>query len=263
MFGKPIDLAKARILVVNDDGIAAPGISLLERIARKLCRDVWVVAPESEQSAVSHSLTIRRPLRIHKLRHNRFAVDGTPTDCVMLAIQEIMRDNPPTLCLSGINRGGNLADDVTYSGTIAAAMEATILGVPAIAMSQVLAHPHPAKWATAEHHAAKVIRKLARIGWPREVLMNVNFPDVPHAKVRSVVRTVQGRYKTGDDIVRNADPRGQTYYWIGAATRGHDDRKGTDIWATDRGYISVTPLHLDLTHGATFRRLAKHLPEVA
>ncbi|MBI3503693.1 MAG: 5'/3'-nucleotidase SurE [Proteobacteria bacterium] len=263
MFGKPIDLAKARILVVNDDGIAAPGIALLERIARKLCRDVWVVAPESEQSAVSHSLTIRRPLRIHKLRGNRYMVDGTPTDCVMLAIQKIMRDGPPTLCLSGINRGGNLADDVTYSGTIAAAMEATILGVPSIALSQVVDHPHPVKWATAEHHAAGVIRKLASIGWACDVLMNVNFPDVPHAKVRGVVRAVQGRYKSGDDIVQNADPRGQAYYWIGAATRGHDDRKGTDIWATDRGHISVTPLYLDLTHRATLKKLAKYIPEVA
>ena len=263
MFGKPIDLSKSRILVANDDGIASPGIALLERIARTLSRDVWVVAPESEQSAVSHSLTIRRPLRVHRLKGNRFAVDGTPTDCVMLAIQEIMRDKPPTLCLSGINRGGNLADDVTYSGTIAAAMEATILGVPAIALSQVITHPHPAKWSTAEHHAAIVVRKLARIGWQRDVLMNVNFPDVPHGQVRGIVRTFQGRYKSGDDIVKNTDPRGQTYYWIGSATRGHDDRKGTDIWATDRGHISVTPLHLDLTHRATLKSLAKHLPEVA
>ncbi|MBL8832909.1 MAG: 5'/3'-nucleotidase SurE [Rhodospirillales bacterium] len=263
MFGKPIDLAKARILVVNDDGIAAPGIALLERVARTLSRDVWVVAPETEQSAVSHSLTIRRPLRVRHLKGNRFAVDGTPTDCVMLAIQEIMRDRPPTLCISGVNRGGNLADDVTYSGTIAAAMEATILGVPAIALSQVVNHPHPPKWSTAQHHAGAVIRKLARIGWKREVLMNVNFPDVAHGKVRGIVRTVQGRYKSGDDIVRNTDPRGLVYYWIGAATRGHDDRKGTDIWATDRGFISVTPLHLDLTHRATLKSLAKHLPEVA
>lgn len=263
MFGKPIDLAKARILVCNDDGIAAPGVALLERIARSLSRDVVVVAPETEQSAVSHSLTIRRPLRVRRLKPNRYAVDGTPTDCMMLAIQEILKDRRPTLCLSGINRGGNLADDVTYSGTIAAAMEATILGVPAIALSQVIAHPHPAKWSTAGHHAEKVIRTLARRGWPENVLMNVNFPDVLHGHVRGVARTRQGRYKSGDDIVRNVDPRGETYYWIGAATRGHDDRKGTDIWATDRGYISVTPLNLDLTHRPTLQRLAADLPEVA
>ncbi|MBL8807745.1 MAG: 5'/3'-nucleotidase SurE [Rhodospirillales bacterium] len=263
MFAKPIDLSKARILVVNDDGIASPGIAMLERIARKFGAEVCVVAPESEQSAVSHSLTIRRPLRVHRLKQNRYTVDGTPTDCVMLAIQEIMRAAPPTLCLSGINRGGNLADDVTYSGTIAAAMEATILGVPAIALSQNTTPPHPAKWATAQKHAASVIKRLARLGWRRDVLMNVNFPDVTNARVRGVVRTVQGRYKTGDDIVRNTDPRGQTYYWIGAATRGHDDRRGTDIWATDRGYISVTPLHLDLTHRATLKALARHLPEAA
>ena len=262
MFGRPIDLAKARILVCNDDGIDAPGIALLEKVARALCPDVWVVAPETEQSAVSHSLTIRRPLRVRKLRGNRYAVDGTPTDSVMLALQEIMRAKPPTLCLSGINRGGNLADDVTYSGTVAAAMEATILGVPAIAFSQIVVPPHPVKWATAAHHAGGVVKKLARIGWPANVLMNVNFPDAVHKSVRGTVRTVQGRYKTSDDIVRNQDPRGQAYYWIGAAVRGHDDRKGTDMWATDRGYISVTPLHLDLTHRPTHKALGQLFADV-
>jgi 5'-nucleotidase len=263
MFGKPIDLAKARILVCNDDGIDAAGIALLEKTARKLCADVWVVAPETEQSAVSHSLTIRRPLRVRKLGPKRFAVDGTPTDSVMLALQEIMRDKPPTLCLSGINRGGNLADDVTYSGTIAAAMEATILGVPAIALSQVVAGPHPIKWQTAAHFAGGIIAKLASVGWPQNVLMNVNFPDVAHAKVRGTVRATQGRYKTSDDIVRNTDPRGQAYYWIGAAVRGHDERKGTDIWATDRGYNTVTPLHLDLTHRAMHKTLGRHFGDAA
>jgi 5'-nucleotidase len=194
---------------------------------------------------------------VRKLGPKRFAVDGTPTDSVMLALQEIMRAAPPTLCLSGINRGANLADDVTYSGTVAAAMEATILGVPAIALSQVASGAHPIKWKTAEHFAGGIVRKLAALGWPQNVLMNVNFPDVPHAKVRGTVRAVQGRYKTSDDIVRNLDPRGQAYYWIGAAVRGHDERKGTDIWATDRGYNTVTALHLDLTHRATHKKLGR------
>ncbi|MFY7781851.1 MAG: 5'/3'-nucleotidase SurE, partial [Tagaea sp.] len=184
MFGKPIDPSKARILVVNDDGYRATGIGILEKIARKLSRDVWVVAPESEQSAVSHSLTIRRPLRIRKMKGNRYAVDGTPTDSVMLAVQEIMKDKRPTLCLSGINRGANLGDDVTYSGTIAAAMEATILGVPAIALSQFYTSPHPVKWTTAQRHAEATIRKILKLGWPEETLINVNFPDVPAAAVR-------------------------------------------------------------------------------
>ncbi|MBL8653119.1 MAG: 5'/3'-nucleotidase SurE [Alphaproteobacteria bacterium] len=263
MFGKPIDPATARILVVNDDGYRATGIGLLEKIARQLSRDVWVVAPESEQSAVSHSLTIRRPLRVRKLKGNRYAVDGTPTDSVMLAVQEIMKDKPPTLCLSGINRGGNLGDDVTYSGTIAAAMEATILGVPSIALSQVLTSPHPVKWATAEAHAEKTIRQILKLGWPRETLINVNFPDAPAANVRGVVATRQGRYKTGDEIVRNLDPRGEPYFWIGAARRGHDTRPGTDIHATDRGWISVTPIFLDLTHKSTLKRFTTSLTKAS
>lgn len=259
MFGKPIDPSKARILVVNDDGYRATGIGILEKIARKLSRDVWVVAPESEQSAVSHSLTIRRPLRIRKMKGNRYAVDGTPTDSVMLAVQEIMKDKRPTLCLSGINRGANLGDDVTYSGTIAAAMEATILGVPAIALSQFYTSPHPVKWTTAQRHAEATIRKILKLGWPEETLINVNFPDVPAAAVRGIEVARQGRYKTGDEIARNVDPRGEPYFWIGQAMRGRDTRRGTDIRAVDTGHISVTPIHLDLTHKPTLRRLAKGL----
>ncbi|MCA3246512.1 MAG: 5'/3'-nucleotidase SurE [Tagaea sp.] len=259
MFGKPIDPSKARILVVNDDGYRATGIGILEKIARKLSRDVWVVAPESEQSAVSHSLTIRRPLRIRKMKGNRYAVDGTPTDSVMLAVQEIMKDKRPTLCLSGINRGANLGDDVTYSGTIAAAMEATILGVPAIALSQFYTSPHPVKWTTAQRHAEATIRKILKLGWPEETLINVNFPDVPAAAVRGIEVARQGRYKTGDEIARNVDPRGEPYFWIGQAMRGRDTRRGTDIRAVDTGHISVTPIHLDLTHKPTLRRFAKGL----
>ncbi|MCA3266938.1 MAG: 5'/3'-nucleotidase SurE, partial [Azospirillum sp.] len=226
---------------------------------RKLSRDVWVVAPESEQSAVSHSLTIRRPLRIRKMKGNRYAVDGTPTDSVMLAVQEIMKDKRPTLCLSGINRGANLGDDVTYSGTIAAAMEATILGVPAIALSQFYTSPHPVKWTTAQRHAEATIRKILKLGWPEETLINVNFPDVPAAAVRGIEVARQGRYKTGDEIARNVDPRGEPYFWIGQAMRGRDTRRGTDIRAVDTGHISVTPIHLDLTHKPTLRRFAKGL----
>lgn len=259
MFGKPIDPSKARILVVNDDGYRATGIGILEKIARKLSRDVWVVAPESEQSAVSHSLTIRRPLRIRKMKGNRYAVDGTPTDSVMLAVQEIMKDKRPTLCLSGINRGANLGDDVTYSGTIAAAMEATILGVPAIALSQFYTSPHPVKWTTAQRHAEATIRKILKLGWPEETLINVNFPDVPAAAVRGIEVARQGRYKTGDEIARNVDPRGEPYFWIGQAMRGRDTRRGTDIHSVDTGHISVTPIHLDLTHKPTLQRFAKGL----
>lgn len=257
-FGEPISLKGARILITNDDGVYATGIKILERVARSITPDVIVVAPETEQSAVGHSLTIRRPLRIRKNRARRYIVDGTPTDCVMLAIQHILKDKKPTLVLSGINRGGNLGEDVTYSGTIAAAMEATMLNVPAIALSQCLKHPHPVKWATGEHHAAAVIRKLCAVGWPRNTLINVNFPDVPHDQIKGIRAVRQGRYKLGDDLVERIDPRGAPYYWIGAL-RQEDARPGTDIHTVRQGYITVTPLYLDLTHQPTMRRLAAAL----
>lgn len=145
------DISRARVLISNDDGVHAPGLKMLEKVMRKMAKDVWVVAPETEQSAAAHSLTLRRPLRIRKLTARRFAVDGTPTDSVLMGINQVMKDNPPDLVLSGVNRGGNMGDDVTYSGTVAAALEGTLMGLPPIALSQVTEDGHPTKWSTAEH----------------------------------------------------------------------------------------------------------------
>jgi 5'-nucleotidase len=259
MFKAPLDLKKARILVTNDDGYQAHGIKILEKVARGLSKDVWVVAPETEQSAVSHSLTIRRPLRIRKIRDQCYAVDGTPTDCVMLAVQHIMKDEKPTLCLSGVNGGGNLGEDITYSGTIAAAMEATLLGVPSIALSQHMTHPRPAHWATAETFAAKVVRQLVAIRWPKTTLMNVNFPDVPAKSVKGIQVAPQGRHKIGDDLHEHHDPRGVPYYWIGSMRQEDAAQTGTDIAAVRAGWISVTPLYLDLTHRPMLNLLKKKL----
>ena len=250
------DLSRARILVANDDGISAPGIKLLERVARTLSKDVWVVAPESEQSAVAHSLTLRRPLRIRKVSKQRYCVDGTPTDSVLLAIQEIMKDRKPDLLLSGVNFGGNLADDVTYSGTVAAAMEGTIFGVPSIAMSQLVMGDHKIHWATAEAWAAKVIRAVASVGWPRDALINVNFPDLPANKVKGIKLVRQGRHKLGDDITKRIDPRKRPYYWIGGLRVEDRGAANTDLEAVTQGYVSVTPLGMDLTHGVALRRMA-------
>src|ERR1043166_9329677 len=208
MPGPDFDLAKARILVTNDDGVHAPGIEVLERIARMLSPDVWPVAPDVEQSGAAHSLTLRRPVRLRKVGDRRFSVDGTPTDCALLAVNHVLKDRRPDLVLSGVNGGANLGEDVTYSGTIAAAMEATLLGVPSIALSQVTTHPHPAKWATAQKHAARAIRALTRVSWPANVLMNVNFPDVIAGAVKGVAAATQGRHKIGDELVENRDPRG-------------------------------------------------------
>jgi 5'-nucleotidase len=255
MAAKTFSLARARVLVSNDDGINAPGLKLLVSVLAPLVREVWVVAPETEQSATSHSLTLRRPLRIRYISEHRYAIDGTPTDCVLMGINEIMKDTLPDLVISGINRGGNLGEDVTYSGTVAAAMEGTLLGFPSIAFSQVTTDGHPVKWATAEKWAGKVLKKLTAELWPAGVLVNVNFPDVTAAKVAGIEITRQGRRKIGSDLVRGTDPRGEPYYWIGSQRREKHYRKGNDLEAINRASISVTPLTMDLTHGPTLKKM--------
>ncbi|HWG78478.1 MAG TPA: 5'/3'-nucleotidase SurE [Stellaceae bacterium] len=252
-----IDLASARILVSNDDGINAPGLKLLAKIARALCREVWVVAPEREQSGASHSLTLERPLRVRRLGVRRYAVDGTPTDCVLLAIKVLMRDKRPTLMLSGINAGANLGEDVTYSGTVAAAMEATLLDVPAIAFSQHYAERRRIPWSTAGAHAPAVIRRLTALRWPRDTLINVNFPAVLPDDVDGIVAARQGRRKIGEGVIERLDPRGRPYYWIGPMREEWPDKPGTDLQAVTSGKVSITPVCLDLSNGPTLAALRK------
>jgi 5'-nucleotidase len=257
MFDRPIDLQKARILISNDDGINAPGLRLLEKVARSLCPDVWVVAPEQEQSGASHSLTLRRPLRIRQISKRRFAIDGTPTDCVLLAIKFIMKDQRPTLVLSGINAGGNFGEDITYSGTVAAAMEATLLDVPAVALSQHYDRANGIKWETSERYAAEVLRRLTAAPWPRNTLINVNFPDIPPEAVAGMIVTRQGRRKLGDNLTERIDPRGVPYYWIGPTRDEAPNQPGTDIAAVNGGAVSITPVYLDLTNVPAIEALAK------
>ncbi len=248
-----------RILVSNDDGIHAPGLKSIEKIAAELSDDVWVAAPETEQSGAGHSLTLHRPLRVRQISERRFAIDGTPTDCVMLAINNLIPGDRPALMLSGVNRGSNVADDVTYSGTIAAAMEATMLGVPSIAMSQHYTDDHPVKWATAEHHAPGLIRRLIEAGWPDDVLINVNFPDVPAASAGTVVVAAQGRQRFNTVLTERIDPRGRPYYWLGGPRGDEKGTPGSDVAAVNGGAISVTPLSLDLTHAPTSEALCRAL----
>ncbi len=255
-----VDLKKARVLVANDDGIYAPGLKLLVDVLASVAREVWVAAPETQQSATSHSLTLRRPLRIRELSERRFAIDGTPTDCVLMGINEIMKDTPPDLVISGVNRGGNLGEDVTYSGTVAAAMEGTLLGVPSIAVSQVYSDSHPVKWATAEKWLGKVLKMLTAEPWPAGVLLNVNLPDVTAGRVTGIEVTRQGRRKIGSELAFGTDPRGEPYYWIGAQRREGRYRRGSDLEAVGRGAVSVTPLTMDLTHGPTLRKLRARFP---
>ena len=254
---RPIDLAAARILISNDDGIEAPGIKVLARIAATLSADVWVVAPETEQSGAGHSLTLRRPLRIRQVEERRYAVDGTPTDCVLLAINEILSDRKPTLVLSGINRGGNLGEDVTYSGTVAAAMEGTVLGVPSIALSQEYPDRGPVPWETGEAFAPDLIRRLCQIGWPRNSLININFPGVGPDRVVGIRAAAQGRRKIGDQIVTGRDPRGSPYYWIGSMRTEDPTVAGTDLNAVHGNAVAVTPIAMNMTDQPTLTKLAE------
>jgi 5'-nucleotidase len=252
-----MDLSRARILVSNDDGINAPGLKVLERIAKSLSDDVWIVAPESEQSASGHSLTLTLPLRVRRISRRRFAVNGTPTDSVLLGVQHIVPGKRPDLVLSGVNAGGNLGEDITYSGTVAAAMEGALMGIPSIALSQVRVYGENVRWGAAEHHAADVIRRLVALGWPRNVLMNVNFPDVAPDRVAGIEIAVQGRRKIGDAVTTGRDPRGYDYVWIGTERDEDPSFEGSDLKAVNEGRISITPLCLDLTHRASMTALRK------
>jgi 5'-nucleotidase len=248
-----------RLLVTNDDGIEAQGIKVLEHVARGLADDVWVVAPETNQSGVSHALTLRRPLRYRRITERHFAVDGTPTDCVLLALQKLVTGRPVDLVLSGINHGGNLGEDVTYSGTVSAAMEATLLKVRAIAFSQVHQPRRKLKWATAERFAPDLVRRLAAARWPEDVLINVNFPDRLARAVAGVRLAEQGKRKLGDKLIERLDPRGDPYVWIGALREEATARPGTDLAAVAAGFVAVTPIHLDMTHRASFHSFAAAL----
>jgi 5'-nucleotidase len=249
-----------RILVTNDDGIHAPGLQLLETIAAQLSDDVWVVAPETDQSGVSHSLSLNDPLRLREVDEKRFAVKGTPTDCVIMAIRHVVREARPNLVLSGVNRGQNVAEDVTYSGTVAGAMEGTILGVPSIALSQAYGPGgrNAIKWRCAETHAPVIVRKILAQGIPKDILVNVNFPDCEPGEVRGVAITAQGQ--RSQELLRideRVDGRGNPYFWIAFARGKHIPANGTDLWALADRRISVTPLRLDLTDEPTLTQYAQ------
>ncbi len=253
--GPPRDLAKARILVTNDDGINAPGLKVLEKLARQLSKDVWVVAPETQQSATSHSLTIQSPLRMHRLSPRRFAVAGTPTDCALMALKHVLKDSPPDLVLSGVNHGANLSEDVLYSGTVAAATEATQLGIPAIAMSQCLDDRQKPHWSAVEGHGEAVVRSLWAAGWPTDVVMNVNFPPLSASAVTGVRVTALGRRDADLQIEERIDPDGRPYYWMVDFADMTSRRGNSDLRAIQDGAVAVTPLSLNRTHRPSVARL--------
>ncbi len=237
MDGKPL------ILATNDDGVHATGlVTLIEAIA-PLGR-VIAYAPDSQQSAVGHGVTLRRPLRVMQVSENRFAVDGTPTDCVMLAVRRLL-GRKPNLVVSGINAGANLGDDVTYSGTVAGAFEGMLLGIPSLAIS--LVGERCAHWDTAGQVARMLCQDVLERGLPSDVMLNVNVPDVPWDELRGIAVTSQGRRNYQDEIVVRTDPRGIPYYWIGGAYPDHYPMPGCDFEAIDACRASVTPLSRDLT----------------
>ncbi len=228
-------------------------------MARSLSDDVWTVAPEVEQSATSHSLTTRRPLRIRSFGERRFAVDGTPTDCVVLAVNKVLSDRRPDLLLAGFNHGGNLGEDVGYSGTVAAAMEGAMLGIRSVALSQVREGEKAIDFASAEHHAAPLLRRLASMDWSRDLLINVNFPPLDPAAVKGTRVSRQGRRDVMVGVVEGRDPGGRPYVWIGDWGSDVSRDQGSDLAAVAEGYVSVTPLHLDLTHELSLRVLEELL----
>lgn len=241
-----------RILLTNDDGVNAPGLKVLETLARKFSDDVWIVAPAEENSGAGHSLTLSRPVRIRKHADKHYSVSGTPTDAVMLAVGVIMKDAKPDLILSGVNRGANLGDDVTYSGTVSAAMEGTLAGIRSIALSQVYSKEgmgDAVPFAGALAWGERVLAPLLAMPMAERTLININFPPCAPGDVKGIQACRQGfhDYARGS-IVKGTDPRGYDYYWFGLhgveQTPGHD----TDLEAIQDGYISVTPLQLDLTH---------------
>jgi 5'-nucleotidase len=248
-----------RILVTNDDGYHAPGLAVLEAIAAQFSDDVWVCAPSEEQSGAGHSLTLNRPVRLQKFGERRFAVTGTPTDSVMMALREVL-DAPPDLILLGVNRGANLGDDITYSGTVSAAIEGALAGIRSIALSQVYGtrsgEDHDLFDAAAQW-GAKAVAPLLDAPFADRTLVNINFPPLPAGEVRGIRVVRQGfhDYSRGS-IVEGTDPRGARYFWFGLHAIEHTLDHGTDLEAIDEGYVAITPLQLDLTHYSSIDSIA-------
>ncbi len=252
--------AVVKILLTNDDGIHAPGLAVLEQIARQFTDDIWICAPSEEQSGAGHSLTLTRPVRMRKHDERRFSVSGTPTDAVTMGLRKAM-DGMPDVILSGVNRGANLADDITYSGTVSAAIEGALAGIRAIALSQVYAGEgmgDAVPFDAALAWGTKVLAPLLDVPLPKRTLVNVNFPALPADAIKGIRVVRQGfhDYSRGT-VVEGRDPRGYPYYWFGLDSIEHTLDHGTDLEAISEGYISVTPLQLDLTHHASLGDLGE------
>jgi len=250
-----------RILLTNDDGIQATGLAVLRRIAAEISDDVWVCAPDTEQSAASRGVSLHNPIRLKKKEDKVFSVTGTPTDSVIVAMKELFKDKKPDLVLSGVNRGQNLAEDVTFSGTVAGALQGMQMGVPSIALSLARGFQgaNSLPWETAEAHGPKLIKDLISVGWRDNVIFSVNFPDTAPDGVKGIQITRQGhRDFQMSNVDKRAHPRGGHYYWMTYGAARSNPPQGTDLRAIYDGYISVTPLHTDLTHQTTLDAVKAH-----
>ncbi|MEM7301058.1 MAG: 5'/3'-nucleotidase SurE [Pseudomonadota bacterium] len=237
-----------RILLTNDDGINAPGLEVLERIARQFSDDVWTVAPETDQSGVGHAMTLSAPMRLRKVGDQKFALTGTPTDCVIMAVREVL-DRKPDLILSGVNAGQNIGDHVLYSGTVAGAMEGAFLGIPAMALSQAFdfGGSRTVPWNTVETAASEAISKVLAANLPADVFVNINFPNCAPEEIVETVVVSQGKFEHGLFIDKRRDGRGVSYYWLTFGGPPPDVKPETDVEALRDNKIAVSPLKLDLT----------------
>ena len=248
----------SRILLVNDDGIDADGLQVSHDIASQFADEVWTVAPQADQSGMSHALSLHLPIRVIQQAPRRFAVVGTPSDCIIMAVRQIMKGHLPDLVMSGVNRGANLADDITYSGTVSGAMTAVLCGIPAVALSQAFRKIEPISWDTARIHGARVLEQLLAAPLPADLCLNVNFPAVPPDAVTAIRATRQGRRSIrAIDIDARTDLRGKPYYWLGFDRASGRQEPDSDIAALRAKAVSVTPLRFDRTDDSVRDMLAQ------
>lgn len=245
-----------RVLLTNDDGVDAPGLQVLQEVAAELAREVWVVAPQHDQSGTSHSLSLHNALRVHEVGERRFAVSGTPGDSVAMALRHVMAGNPPDVILSGINKGANLGRETVFSGTVGAAMTGMLMGVPSFALSQAFTDRANVPWGTGRALAAGVIRRFAGLEWGASVCLNINFPACAPEAAGEVTLTEQGLGALNDiGVVSGSDPRGVGYHWLQLKRGQHEDTPDSETTAIRAGRISVTPLRFERTHDETLARL--------
>jgi 5'-nucleotidase len=252
-----------RVLLTNDDGIDAPGLTVLEHIARELARDVWIVAPEHDRSGVSHAISLHNPLRVTKWDDRRFGVSGTPGDCAVMGVCHMMRGMRPDLILSGVNRGANIGMETVFSGTVGGAMTGMMLGIPSIALSQVFQDREQVPWDVARTLGAGVVRQLLELGWSADTCLNVNFPACPVEQVGPPTLCRQGLgLIVGMHVETRTDPRGFEYHWINFRREAREQGPDSDADAVAAGRIAVTPVRYDRTDEAAFAALSAHLPRL-